>query len=248
MKKILILLLFICATASAQENTFEKANELYRKGKYSEAATAYENILKTKKHSAELYFNLGNAYYKQSKVAPAIYNYEKALLLDPTDDEILTNLEFARKLQIDEVKTVPRVGFNKIIQNFTSSFSYDTWAITAVVSAFIILLLFTGYYFSGRSLYKRIFFSSMFVFLALALLSVTAAVFEKDIYAEERPAIVFADMVSVKAEPSADAPDAFVLHEGTKLYITEELDSWRKVVLSDNTKGWIEAAAIREIK
>lgn len=248
MKKILLLLVLISFSASAQKGAFEVANELYRKGKYSEAAEAYENLLKTRKHSAELYFNLGNAYYKQTKVAPAIYNYEKALLLDPNDDEILNNLDFARKLQIDEVKHVPRVGFNKMIQNVTSSFAYDTWAVIAVVAAFCILLLFAGYYFSGRSLYKRIFFNSMFLFLAIVMLSVTAAVFEKDIYAEERPAIVFADIVAVKAEPTSDSPDAFVLHEGTKLYILEELEQWRKVALTDNTKGWIEASAIREIK
>src|SRR5690606_19075430 len=100
MKNTLLLLILICSGAFGQKSAFDNANELYRTGKYAEAAAAYEHILKTKNHSAELYFNLGNAYYKQTKVAPAIYNFEKALLMSPGDDEILTNLEFARKLQI----------------------------------------------------------------------------------------------------------------------------------------------------
>jgi tetratricopeptide (TPR) repeat protein len=248
MKNILFIILLVCTASYAQKSDFDQANDLYRAGKYAEAANLYENILSTKKHSAELYFNLGNAYYKQTKVGPAIYYYEKALLLSPQDDEIITNLEFARKLQIDEVKTVPAVGFNKMIQSITSVFTYDTWAIMAIVCAFGVFLFFAGYYFAGRSLLKRIMFSGMFIFITLVVISVLAAVFEKEVYAEERPAIIFKDLLVVKAEPTADAPDAFTLHEGTKVYITEELENWRKIMLSDNSKGWVEAAAIREIK
>lgn len=247
MKKILILLVLASQALWAQAG-FEKGNELYRKGDFQGAADAYEAVVNSKKESAELYFNLGNAYYKLNRVAPSIYNYEKALLLNPTDTEISNNLKFAQKLQIDDVKETPKVGFRKMIEDFTSQVHYNTWAKFAVGGAFAVLLLFVGYYFSGTTLVKRIFFVSMFVALVFIALSLFAAIFEKSAYNSERPAIVFAGVASVKAEPQKTAQDAFTLHEGTKVYVLESLDNWKKVELLDGNQGWIDQSAIRELK
>lgn len=230
------------------QNGFDKGNELYRKGDFQGAAEAYESVLKSKKESAELYFNLGNAYYKLNRVAPSIYNYEKALLLNPTDREISNNLKFAQKLQIDDVKETSKVGFRKMIEDFTSQLHYNTWAKLAVGAAFAVLLLFVGYYFSGTTLAKRIFFISMFVALAFIAASIFAAIFEKSTYNMERPAIVFAQVAGVKSEPEKDAQDAFTLHEGTKVYVLETLDNWKKVELLDGNQGWIDQSAIKELK
>ena len=161
MKNILYLLLLTTQTFFAQ-NGFEKGNALYQNGKYEQAITAYESVLNTKEHSAELYFNLGNCYYKLNKVAPSIYNYEKALLLHPEDAEIQNNLKFAQKLQIDEIKDIPNVGFSKLIHDFTSDFHYNTWAWISVVLSTLFLLFFMGYYFSQIAFYKRMFFFGMF--------------------------------------------------------------------------------------
>lgn len=247
MKKSLLFFLLFVSMLSAQ-NGFEKGNALYRKEQYAEAVTAYENVLKTKKHSAELYFNLGNAYYKLNKVAPAIYNYEKALLLAPNDQDIKTNLRFAHKMMIDEVKEVPKVGFRKMVSDFTSVFSYNGWAWLAVSCAIGFLLFFCGYYFSGQTLVKRLFFFGMIVLALVILGSVFAAIFEKGRYESERPAIVFAAAASVKGEPKSSAAEEVVLHEGTKVYILESLDNWRKVELPDGATGWMESSAIKEVK
>ncbi len=227
---------------------FEKGNELYRKEKYTEAVTEYENILKTKKHSADLYFNLGNAYYKLNKVGPAVYNYEKALLLTPNNAGIQNNLSFAHKMMIDEVKETPQVGFNKIISNFTSALTYNNWASIAVGCSFVFLLLFAGFYFSGLTLYKRSFFIGMLVISIAMIISILSAVFEKNRSQNERPAIVYTGIATIKGEPKESAPDAAVVHEGTKVYVIENLDSWKKVTLPDGTDGWIESSAIRELK
>jgi tetratricopeptide (TPR) repeat protein len=247
MKNILYILLLTTQIFFAQSG-FEKGNALYQKGNYQEAITAYESILKTKKQSAELYFNIGNCYYKLNKVAQAIYNYEKALLLNPNDSEIQNNLKFAQKLQIDDIKEVPKVGFNKLIQDFTSTFHYNTWAWIAVGLATVFLLFFLGYYFSQISLSKRMYFVGMFLVLVVLLLSVSSAVFEKSHYENDQPAIVFTEIVPVKSEPKNDASDAFVLHEGTKVYIQESLDNWVKIQLADGTEGWIEKGNVKEVK
>ncbi|NUY81267.1 tetratricopeptide repeat protein [Flavobacterium sp. MAH-1] len=247
MNKAVFIFLLLTQVFWAQ-NGFDKGNELYRKGDFKGAADAYESVLKSKKESAELYFNLGNAYYKLNRVAPAIYNYEKALLLNPNDKEISNNLKFAHKLQIDDVKETPKVGFRKMIEDFTSQVHYNTWAKLAVAGAFLVLLLFVGYYFSGTTLAKRIFFVSMFAALLSIALSVFATIFEKSTYNMERPAIVFASITSAKSEPQKEAQDAFIVHEGTKVYVLESLDGWKKVELLDGNQGWIDQSAIKELK
>lgn len=247
MKKITLLLLFITQILWAQ-NGFETGNKLYEKEKYAEAVTNYEAVLRSGKQSAELYFNLGNAYYKQNKVAQAIYNYEKALLLKPGDKEILGNLHFAQKMTIDEIKEVPKVGFEKLLRDLTGACHYDCWAWIAVSLAFVFLLFFIGYYFSQTTMLKRIFFVGMFVLVFAILLSVLSAIFEKSHFENERPAIVFAEVAEVKSEPRHNASNAFVLHEGTKVMVLEKTANWSKIELLDESDGWIENTAIREVK
>ena len=247
MKKIVFIILLISQIIFAQSG-FEKGNALYQSGNYESAIMAYESVISVKKQSPELYFNLGNCYYKLNKVAPAIYNYEKALVLDPNNKEVLNNLKFAHKLQIDEIKEVPKVGFAKLLRDFTANFHYDSWAWISVGLAFLFLMFFLGYYFSQYTLYKRIFFIGMFVLVFLILISVLSAIFEKNHYQNERPAIVFAEVVSVKNEPKTSGSDVLILHEGTKVFVLETLDNWKKIQLTDGTEGWIENTAIKEVK
>lgn len=247
MKKYLYLFLLTFQVSLAQ-TAFEKGNQFYQKENYKAAISSYESIINDGKQSAELYFNLGNSYYKLHKVAPAIYNFEKALLLNPNDKDIQTNLDFARKMAIDDIKVMPKVGFNKLIQDVTSNYHYDTWAWISVVFAFVFLLFFVGYYFSQTTLLKRIFFTGMFVVLLGISLSVASGIYEKNHYKNEKPAIVFTEIATVKSEPKATSSDAFVLHEGTKVYVLENIANWKKIELTDETTGWIEADAIKELK
>jgi len=247
MKKILFIFLLSTQFFFAQ-SSFEKANNLYQKGKYEQAISEYEKVLSSKNHSTELYFNLGNCYYKLNKIAPAIYNYEKALLLNPDDAEILNNLKFAQQMQIDEIKVIPTVGFSKMVHDFASVFHYNTWAWIAVGFSTLFLLCFIGYYLSQIASSKRLFFFGMFGLLLLLLISVSAAISEKNDFDNEKPAIVFAEMVLVKSEPQNGSNTVFTLHEGTKVFVKETLENWRKIQLTDGTEGWIEKTAIKEVK
>lgn len=247
MKKLLFIVLLISQPFWAQ-TAFEQGNKFYEKENYQAAISSYESVLASGKQSSELYFNLANSYYKLHKVAPAVYNYEKALLLSPNDSEIKTNLEFARKMAIDDIKVIPKVGFSKLLSDFTSKYHYDTWAWIAISFAFLFLLFFVGYYFSQRTIFKRVFFIGMFFWLLGIFLSAASGFYEKSRNANERPAIVFAEIAPVKSEPKISSPDAFVLHEGTKVYILESIANWKKVELTDETTGWIEDSAIKEIK
>ncbi len=247
MKKLVFIFLLVSQVFFAQSN-FEKGNALYQKGNYDQAITAYESILSEKKESAELYFNLANCYYKLNKVAPAIYNYEKALVLNPNDTEIQNNLLFAHKMTIDEIKVIPKVGFAKLLRDFTGIFHYDSWAWITVSFAGLFLLFFIGYYFSQLTLSKRIFFIGMFVLVFLILLSTLAALFEKSHDTNERPAIVFSEIAQVKSEPKSSSSDVFILHEGAKVYLHESIENWVKIELTDGSEGWIESNNVKSVK
>jgi tetratricopeptide (TPR) repeat protein len=247
MNKLLFILLFVSPIIWAQ-TPFEQGNQYYQKENYQAAINSFESIINSGKESSEVYFNLGNAYYKLHKVAPAIYNYEKALLLSPNDEEIKTNLDFARKMTIDDIKVIPKVGFQKLISDFTSKYYYDTWAWIAVAFAFLFLAFFAGYYFSEKTLLKRIFFFGMFFWLAGICLTAASGFYEKSRIDNEKPAIVFAETAPLKSEPKIGGSDAAVLHEGTKVYILESIANWKKVELTNETTGWIEESAIKEIK
>lgn len=246
MKNIIYIVLLISQMLWAQDD-FNKGNQLYQKKNYQEAITAYETILASGKQSAELYFNIGNCYYKLHKVAPAIYNYEKALQLNPNDTQIQTNLSFARKMTVDDDKFVPKVGFHKLIEDFTSSFKYDTWAWMTVVFSFVFLGFFTGYYFSKAASHKRLFFTGMFLVLMGILISFFSGTYEKNRISSDKTAIVFAESTSVKTAPKSSAKEAILLHEGSKVYILDSIANWKKVQLPDETTGWIDEEAIKEL-
>lgn len=252
MKKAIYILVLITNFAFAQNNAkkqFDDANDLYRKENYTEAIQKYESILtKDKVESAELYFNLGNCYYKLGKIAPSIYNFEKALLLNPNDETINTNLHFAQKTAIDDIKVVPEVGFSNFMYKIVAVNNYNTWAWIAVSLATVFLLFFIGYYFSSRTIAKRIFFIGMFVLLALLITSVIFAFLEKRFEKTIRPAIVFEEVVNVKSEPKTTSENTIILHEGTKVYVKETLDNWKRIQLTDKTEGWIKKEAIKELK
>ena len=247
MKNILYILLLSTQVFFAQ-NGFEKGNEYYQKGNYTEAVASYESVLRESKNSSELYFNLGNAYYKLNKVAPSIYNYEKALVLNPNNKDAINNLKFAQKRTIDEIKVIPKVGFAKLVRDFTGIYHYNTWGWISVGLAVFFLLLFSGYYFSQITVSKRIFFFGMFLVIFLILMSISSAIFEKSHFDTEKPAIVFAEMANVKSEPRNGGKPIFVLHEGTKVFVFEIIGKWKKIQLTDGTEGWIESSAIREVK
>jgi len=247
MKNILYILLLSTQVFFAQ-NGFEKGNAYYAKGKYTEAVAAYESILKDNKQSSELYFNLGNAYYKLNQVAPSIYNYEKALVLNPNDKESINNLKFAQKRTIDEIKVIPKVGFGKLLRDFTEIYHHNTWGWVSVGLATFFLLFFIGYYFSQKTLSKRIFFFGMFAVVFVIFITLSAAIIEKSHFDTEKPAIIFAEMANVKPEPRDGGKPLFALHEGTKVYVFETIGKWKKIQLTDGTEGWIESSAIKEVK
>ncbi len=247
-KQVLILLLFLSSLVQAQNTAlFEEANEAYANNDFETAVSKYEKILENGETSVAVYYNLGNAYYKLNNVAPSIYYFEKALQLDPTDEDVQNNIEFARSMTIDDIPVIEETGFQKTINSFISTFSYNTWAFIAIALSVIFVVLFLLYYFSRTSLQKRIFFGlAMFVFV-LGGMSVFFAFQQQEIQFNNQFAIIFADEVPVRNEPSQRGDAAFSLHAGTKTKVLEDYQGWFKIELSNGTQGWIEGDYLKQL-
>ena len=246
---IYIVLLSFASFATAQNNIlFEEGNELYNQGDYRKALEKYEKILETNQHSAELYFNLGNANYKLNNIAPSIFYYEKALMLNPNDKDIKNNIAFAKNMTIDAIDVVPEVGFAKLLNNGTNVMSYDNWAIFSVIMVILFVVLFLIYFFSYSSNQKRIAFISSVVSITIAVFTVAFAFHKYNLDKLDKPAIVFAKESQVKSEPNLRSNEAFTLHEGTKVQVLDTLNNWKKIKLSDGKIGWISSDDIKLLK
>lgn len=249
MKKTLIytFLLLTVSVFGQNQSLFQDANEAYTKGNYEKAVEKYQQIIANGEASAEVYYNLGNAHYKLNHIAPSIYNYEKALQLKPKDEDIQNNLQFARNMTIDDIPENEKTGFSKTINGLISTFSFDTWAAFAVIGSVLFVVLFLLYYFSGRTLAKRLFFAGA----AFAFLCTVACVFfayeQQDIQQNNKYAIIFSEEAEVRSEPTMRGDEAFVLHEGTRAKVLEDYQGWVKIELADGTQGWTQKDNLREL-
>lgn len=248
-KNALYILTFLLGAVSIAQNEtlFEKGNTLYNDGNYIEALEKYQAILDSGKHSAELYFNLGNAYYKLNNIAPSIYYYEKALQLAPNDKDILNNITFARNMTIDVVGTIPEVGFSKIVKTVTNLLSFDVWAKMAVGLVILFVILFLSYYFSYTTFKKRLAFIGSLASIVLACSAVALAFHKYNLDKKDKPAIVFAKESQIKSEPNLRSTEAFKLHEGTKVQILDTVNNWKKIKLADGKTGWIVSDDIKAL-
>ncbi|WP_460220197.1 tetratricopeptide repeat protein [Psychroserpens sp. MEBiC05023] len=250
MKQLIYILISLMYTIGIAQNTtvFEQANTLYNEGNYTDALEKYKSILNTGQHSAELYFNIANAHYKLNHIAPSIYFYEKALLLKPNDEDIQNNIAYARNMTIDAIDTIPDVGFSKVLNTATHTFSFDNWAKLSVSLMVLFVLIFLMYYFSHSTTKKRLAFITSFCAFGLALVSVLFAFHKYELDKNDQPAIVFAQEAQIKTEPNLRSSEAFKIHEGTKVQVIDTVDNWKEIKLADGKSGWVISDDIKMLK
>ena len=250
MKRILLILLTIVSyniMAQSADSLFVEANKLYQQEDYEKALEVYTQLEAQDIVSDDLYYNIANANYKLNKVAPAIYYYEKALMLNPTNEDAAFNLGFAKRMAIDNIEPLPKTFIQKFKDGFVLKLTYNTWAWLAVILLFFFAVLFLLYHFSYDSNRKRLFFTVGTVSLLLAVLSLALAYQNYDHVLKSNYAIVFAQQAEVKTAPTMSSEVNFQLHEGTKVQILEGLDNWKKIKIADGKTGWIIADDIKEL-
>lgn len=240
---VLLMLLPMAANAA----TKAEADSAYVNGEYQKAITEYESLLK-QGASAEIYYNLGNAYYRTENITRAVLNYERALQLSPGDGDIRFNLQIARSKTIDKIVPESEMFFVTWYRSLVNMMSVDGWGRTALVSLALVIVLFLVYLFSARVWMQKVGFFGGGVLLVLFVISNFFAWQQRQNILYRQGAIVVAPSVTVKSTPAQNGTDLFILHEGTKVIITDgSMKNWREVRLADGKKGWIESKKIEVI-
>lgn len=236
-------------SAARQESNVTKAegDSAYMRNDYASAIQIYENLLKNGE-AAEVYYNLGNSYYKADDIAKAILNYERALLLQPGNADIRANLEIARSKTIDKVIPVPEIFFVAWTKSLINSLSVDAWAKLGVVFFILLLISLYLFFFSKQIAGKKTGFIGGIVFLVLVVLSNVFAAQQKNELTDRNAAIVLSPSVTVRSTPSESGTSLFILHEGRKVEIKDNtMREWKEIRLEDGKVGWVPASAVEVI-
>ena len=218
---------------------FDEGNSFYNNGNYEQAIEKYSSIIKSGFESSELYYNLGNSYYKINDIANSIFYFEKSLLLDPNNLESKNNLSFANNMTIDRIETVPVNQIAKLISNLSTLFKYQQWFYVALFIELISVVFFILYLFNKNPDTKRKYFSIFISFFILFSVVLAISFNSKSISDKNNPAIIFENRIAFKTEPNERSEQIFELNKGTKVNIIEEVNEWSLVELSNGSKGWI---------
>ena len=244
-----VLLISHCSflVASAATPSKAEADSAYVHERYQQAARDYEELLK-QGVSADIYYNLGNCYYRMDQMTKAVLNYERALLLSPGDKDIRFNLQMARSKTIDKITPESEMFFVTWYHSLINMMSVDGWARTALVSLFIAIVLALLYLFADRIVLRKIGFFGGILALFVFLISNLLAFQQRYALTHRNGAIIIKSAVNVKSTPSKNGTDLFILHEGTRVNITDSsMSGWREIRVADGKEGWLETTDIEVI-
>lgn len=251
MKKIILiwgLLLAGFVGFAAEDNLLEQqAEQLYSEGKYSEAAEAYQKILAEGVESAELYYNIGNCFYKTGENTRAILYYERALLLDPSDGMARYNLDMAEKAVVDKIEVLPELFLVRWYKAVETNFSADQWGYISVGLFLIFLIMAALFFYSPLVGVKKTGFVVGLIVFFLTIGSIFFAYKQDKRVSQREYAIVMTPSVTVKGAPDNSGTSLFLIHEGLKVRVIGELGEWYNIRLADGNEGWVAKSDIEKI-
>ncbi len=244
---ILLLLVLTADLVSGQEERsvkFKKGVEYYTASKYQEALNEWLDIYNTGYRSAELDYNIGNAYFKLNNVPGSILFFERAHLLKPADNNINYNLQIARTLVVDKFEEIPELFFVKWFDFLSLLLSTNTWAVISLVSFILFLILLSAYIYSARYRIKVLGFWAALLFLIISASSLTFTIRNKSLVYNSNRAVIFAPSLNGKSSPDNSGTDLFILHEGSKVTIEDQVGEWYEIKLTDGNKGWVPSNSL----
>lgn len=243
---ILLTISFGTLTAQPKQNV-ELANNFYNQAIYDSALMQYQSVLDAGFESANLYYNMGNTYFKLKDIPSAILYYEKALKINPSDEDILHNLNIANAMIVDKIEVIPQLFFKIWWHTFYTMLPADTWAWISVFLFILTLAAAFMYLKANLSTIRKIAFFSGIILLFLTVASFGLAS-QKYYYTQQiNEAIVFAPTITVKSSPTETSVDLFVLHEGTKVFLLDKTSGWQKIRIANGSVGWLPDGIIKGI-
>jgi len=247
----MVMLLFSFTSVYSQENDYQLlykiGNQQYNEANFDSALVVYNKIYESGHTSAELLYNIGNAHFKLRQIPAAILFYEKALKLSPNDADVMHNLSIANSRIVDKIEPVPQLFFKNWWDTFYKMFSADWWAIISLISLGALLLLTFVFIVSESRSSRKISFFLGLIFLLITTGTIGMAS-QKYYYTKTvNEAIIFTPTITVKSSPSASSVDLFVLHEGTKVSLLDEVDGWKEIKIANGSVGWMPSESLRGI-
>lgn len=240
--RILFTIILLAASLTAQDNLtglMSSGNEHYQNQRFAEAVDAYESILNNGYESEELYYNLGNAYFRLDDIGKAVLNYERALKLSPGFEDAEYNLKLANARTIDKIKEVPQLFFVNWWNMLLALFSVNGWMVVVILVYLLLLAAIALYFLTKSGRVQNLAFmggtAALVVFLAVGILLLSKVSYEST----TTEAVLLDEIAAVKISPNEESSDAFVIHEGVKFEIEETLTGWAKIKLADGKVGWL---------
>lgn len=254
MKKLILFVFLSLLTnlevsaSSDSEKKWNEANEAYSQKNYIEAERLYSSLLIDEYISSDVYYNLGNCYFKMNKLALAILNYNRALLLDPSNEDIEYNLKIATTQTTNRIDELPQFFLKRWIINLQQFLSSDVWAIYGLITLAVLLINVLTFIFSRRSWIRKLTFSLSITSLILIIFMFTFSSNQKANVIDSGIAIVMINSVAVKSSPSESGTDLFILNEGASVTVLENLGEWCEIVIASGNTGWISRSDIEYIR
>ncbi|GAB1419727.1 tetratricopeptide repeat protein [Bacteroidales bacterium] len=249
-RKLFFLLLFFIfshAVAQSPAQQLEAANNLYGEAHYEEALKAYLNLIDLGYSSDALFYNTGNTYFKLKDIPSAILYYEKALKINPSDDDIKHNLQVANSMIIDKIDLMPELFFRQWWRAFYNLMPANSWAwVSTIVFLFTLVAAYLYITSQQTSVRRSAFFSGILLILMTIITFGLAS--QKYYYTRQtNEGIIFAPTITVKSSPSESSVDLFVLHEGTKVALLDETAGWQKIRIANGSIGWLREGTFKGI-
>ncbi|MGP8215805.1 MAG: tetratricopeptide repeat protein [Bacteroidia bacterium] len=249
------IFIIICAIAlsinanavNAPYLALDSGNAAYNKGNYDKAITFYNTFINDGYESAQVYYNMGNCYYRKTDFAKAILNYEKAKILNPSDPDVQFNLQLANLKTVDKITPDSSLFLSNWWHNFVDILSEKGWGILCIVFLFLGLISIAGYMVSGHLLVRQLGFWGGMLFLVLSLASFSFSRQQYITLTSHDTAIVMSGSVTVKSSPEDNSTQLFVIHEGAKVWIVKSEGIWTEIKLANGNQGWLHTSDIEEI-
>jgi tetratricopeptide (TPR) repeat protein len=244
---ILFLITAFSAFASVEQVNISGANKAYSAGSFSAAADLYLKVADAGYASPELYYNLGNSYFKMNEYARAILWYERAVRLDPGNEDISFNLNVANTKISDKIEPLPQLFYKRWFNGLIQLFSFDTWALLCVFLFITSLLGFVLYLASRVLIIRKIGFWAGTGFLVLSVFTLVFAWNGYGMAKSASEAIIFAPTITVKSSPDEKSTDLFVVHEGTKVTLLDNISEWYEIRIANGSVGWLPKSSLEKI-
>lgn len=250
MKKILSIILLswtVAAMAQSPRELMSQGNVAFQKSDFVTAAKCYSKILEAGYANADLYYNLGNAYYRQDEFGQAILNYERALRLKPNFRDAQENLDLANSKIEDEIKALPKLFIVTWARNITTWFSHTGWRIVILCLLALLGAAVAIFVLSRDYLWRKGALIGGIAVTGLLLIAIACSIATGVRQNSHNKAIVTSPLVVVKSSPESNSVDKLILHEGTKVDVEETLGDWHKIHIADGNTGWLTDADITVI-